>query len=132
MSTASRRIGIFGTLVAILAAVACANRLTDENPGAPCTARAAAQTIPTDTTVIEGSPPFFIAASVVDCHGVAVADAYSWSSSDTTILLVTPDGTVTAVGPGTGFAILTGESEGQVGSVRVAVGVAAAALSRRR
>jgi hypothetical protein len=69
-----------------------------------------------------GSDGFQVAFSVVDCRNVPIEDEYTWGTTDTTIIEVTPDGSITAVGIGTAYATVTGRDNGLVGMFKVTVG----------
>jgi uncharacterized protein YjdB len=59
-------------------------------------------------------------ATVVDANGVTVTDrAVSWASSSQSVATVSPNGTVTAVAPGT--TTITATSEGKTGTATITV-----------
>ncbi|MFL5606534.1 MAG: beta strand repeat-containing protein, partial [Gemmatimonadaceae bacterium] len=73
---------------------------------------------PTVSVIVGQTTP--LAAVVTDANGVIVTDrAVTWTSSNTSVARVSPNGVVTGVAPGT--ATVTATSEGKSGSTTVTV-----------
>jgi hypothetical protein len=76
---------------------------------------------PDKKSVYVGDTTFQVGLTVVDCRHMAIEDEYTWGTTDSTVIEVSPDGFISPVGVGTAYATVTGRDNGFVGQIEVQV-----------
>jgi hypothetical protein len=113
-----------------VAVVACSGRPTKPLP--KCTEAPRGEVSPVDTSLFLGEAPFQALFRVLDCREQGVFDdEFTWSTTDTMVIEVEPEGVISAVGLGEGTATLSGAVLGPLGTVKVTVLRAGAARDGR-